>query len=71
MQLIMTEDGRRKAMCPNDGTWGFISEAQYRGEAECVCPHPACGHKWTHSYANDAAEAAKAADAKAGLPDHF
>lgn len=71
MKIITTDDGRRKAMCPQDGTWAFISEAQYRGEAGCVCPHPACAHTWTHSYANDAAEAAKAAEAKAGLPDHF
>lgn len=70
-KIIQTEDGRFRAMCPNDGTWGFLSDAQYEGKAECVCPHPECGHRWTHDYAADAAEASAKAAPADNPADHF
>lgn len=65
-KVISLDDGQYKAMCPNDGTWGLISEEQYQGKAECTCTHPKCGHKWTHNYEQEAAPAKAAPE-----PDRF
>lgn len=70
--VIQLEDGRRKFMCPQDGTWAVITEAQFRGADEMACPHPACGWKGTVNLAAEAAaaQAAKVKDAPT-TADHF
>jgi predicted RNA-binding Zn-ribbon protein involved in translation (DUF1610 family) len=71
-KTIKLDDGTRKFMCPNDGTWAAITEEQFRGEAEMACPHPACGWKGTLNLAGEesAARAAQLKDAPT-TKDHF
>jgi hypothetical protein len=69
--LITADDGRRKFMCPKDGTWAFITEAQYQGQAPMTCPHPACGWTGTENLAAQEAEARAAATPAPTTADHF
>lgn len=42
-KVTTKDDGTRMFCCPQDGTWGPITNAQYHGETPMKCPHPLCG----------------------------